>query len=275
MIIITCISDNQHPGYKLLSASCDYYGLKLKTLIHRSGWSSHRLKDVYVRMYLETLDPDEVVLFTDGYDALFVSDEEEILNNYRSFGMPVVFSTEINCYPQQALSAEYGVGKTKFQYLNSGGYIGTVSALLNLFDKFESVVSAAFSPGKDSFLWSNQFVWTKIYLHNREEICLDCSCSIFQTFVNRIDIFGNVAQDKETLFNEEISRMLDDFYIENDRLYNKITNSRPSHLHFNGLLSKSLVNSSFLNTLLPWRKPAHEAIVPPSAEVAGRYSNNE
>lgn len=254
MIVLTCISDFDHPGYNLLSSSCNYYGLRLKTLFHKSSWSSHRLKDNYVKRYLETLNPNEVILFTDGYDTMFASDEQEILNKYYSLDVPVVFSSEANCFPEESFKTEYGAGKTKFQYLNSGGYIGRVSKLLNLLDEFEFIKSTEILLEKDSYNWSNQFLWTKLYLLNRDKIALDYDCSIFQTFVNRIDIFNKDAQDRARLFLEEANNVLDDFYIEGGRLYNKLTNTKPSHLHFNGYLFKNIVNSGLLDEILPWVK---------------------
>lgn len=251
MVVLTCISDTEHLGYKLLKKSCDYYNLELKTLFHQSDWSSHRLKDSYVKTYLETLEPDEIILFTDGYDAMFVSSEKEILNKFYSFNRPVVFSAETNCYPYEGFKEQYGLGKTKFQYLNSGGYIGQASSLLKLYNKFDSIRSQK-TVEMENYRWSNQFLWTMLYLGNREEICLDYNCSIFQTFVNRIDIFPLDPSQKTGVIHKEVNRVLNDFYIENDRLYNKVTASCPIHLHFNGLLFKNILNTGILNELLPW-----------------------
>lgn len=251
MIVLTCISDTENPGYKLLLKSCEYFGLSLKTLYNEGGWKSHRLKDFHVNTYLRTLDPDEEVLFTDGYDTMFVSGEEEILKKYRSMGAPVVFSAETNCFPHAGHKLEYGIGESKFQYLNSGGYIGKVSALLNLFDKFDAMISSG-AVSTDKYRMSNQYLWTKLYLINRESILLDYHCSIFQTFVNRTDILCDAQKRTNEIYFEEINTVLDDFYIENNTLYNKVTASNPCHLHFNGVLFKNLVSTGVLNDVMPW-----------------------
>src|SRR5690606_24101257 len=101
---------------------------------------------------------------------------------YNAMGKPVTFSAETNCYPHEAHKMEYGVGETKFQYLNSGGYIGKVSSLLSLYDKLESIASSKVLLANRYHI-SNQFLWTELYLLNRKEILLDYQCSIFQTFV--------------------------------------------------------------------------------------------
>ncbi|WP_196939328.1 glycosyltransferase domain-containing protein [Sphingobacterium pedocola] len=251
MIVLTCISDMENPGYKLLLKSCDYFGLNLKTLYNEGGWKSHRLKDLHVNKYLKTLTPDEVVLFTDGYDTMFVSGEDEILKKYNAIGGSVVFSTEMNCFPHEAHKFEYGVGETKFQYLNSGGYIGTVSALLNLFDKFDTMISSGIV-SDNNYRMSNQYLWTKLYLLNRKDIRLDYHCSIFQTFVNRIDILRKPQMSN--VYLEEINTVLDDFYIEKNRLYNVVTGSTPSHLHFNGVLFKNLIKTGVLDGIIPWKE---------------------
>ncbi len=252
MIVLTCISNMEHPGYKLLLQSCDYYGLNLKTLYNKGGWNSHRLKDFHVQNYLKTLDPDEIILFTDGYDTMFVSGEEEILKKYKAFGGTVVFSAETNCFPHEAHKIEYGIGETKFQYLNSGGYIGSVASLLKLFDKLELMVSAG-DISESSYQMSNQFLWTKLYLLHRSEIRLDYHCNIFQTFVNRIDILHSHPATRNKLFFEEVNHVLEDFYIDKSRLYNEVTGSTPSHLHFNGVLFKNIIQTGLLNDIIPWK----------------------
>lgn len=252
MIVLTCINDPEHEGYKLLAESCRHYKLNLKTLVHSSGWGSHRIKDVHVRKFLSSLDPNEIVFFTDGYDTLFVAGEKEILKKYYANGKSVLFSTETNCYPHEPFKELYGTGMTKFQYLNSGGYLGPAAELLDLHIQLESMATKRDpTEEEDIYHGSNQYLWTKIYLSNKNRIGLDYQCEIFQTFVNKLSFDAGEDRDVDTLLLEEINTVLSDFYILNKRLHNSITNTTPSHLHFNGVLFKNLPRSNILKEVMP------------------------
>lgn len=59
------------------------------------------------------------------------------------------------------------------------------------------------------------------------------------------------------IYLEEINAVLDDYYIEDNKLYNKVTGSNPSHLRFNGVLFKNLISTGVLNDVMPWKEGAN------------------
>src|SRR3989304_3870108 len=106
MQVVTCVSSTDHIGYKwLLQASCEYHGLQLTTLVHRGQWTSNRLKDELLRSHVATLDDDQIILGTDGYDTMLTCPADEILGKYAAFGKPIVYSAEPNCWPWSPLAA--------------------------------------------------------------------------------------------------------------------------------------------------------------------------
>lgn len=48
--------------------------------------------------------------------------------------MPIVFSSEINCYPYVNFSYMYKEGNSAFKYLHSSGYSGRAGDLLKLYE---------------------------------------------------------------------------------------------------------------------------------------------
>ena len=86
-----------------------------------------------IRAQLGQYEPNDIVMFLDGYDTFIVETEEEILQRYFSFRSEVVFSSEKTCWPNSDMSDQFPeTGGYKF--LNSGGFIGTVSALQKIFE---------------------------------------------------------------------------------------------------------------------------------------------
>jgi GR25 family glycosyltransferase involved in LPS biosynthesis len=82
---------------------------------------------------------DDVILFTDGYDSIFVDDLNTIVDRYLEFKKEIVFSAETTCYPPnseyaRAFDEIYDGGK--YRYLNSGGYIGTVKEIKRILKDF-------------------------------------------------------------------------------------------------------------------------------------------
>ena len=84
-------------NFNLLKLSCFVNGLELVTLVANNDFRSRRIKDYLLLDYLsdESINDDEIILFTDGTDALFSANEEEILTKFLSFNKKIVFSCRI------------------------------------------------------------------------------------------------------------------------------------------------------------------------------------
>jgi hypothetical protein len=239
-----------------LKKSCFLYNLNLETIFHEGSWNSHRLKDQYIEKFLSKIHPQEIIFFTDGYDTVFVTNEKEILGKYYALDSPVVFSTEVNCYPYSTFAYLYQ-GNRKFKYLNSGGYIGKAGDILQLYKSLKNLDLRQRISADGQYHWSNQYHWTKLYLYFDTCIKLDTDCSIFQTFANDLNFKPNSAvndEERKRLIEEEISRILSDFELGNYRVFNKVTKSEPCHLHFNSIYLKNFMFSSSMESVLPWMK---------------------
>lgn len=57
--------------------------------------------------YISSNNSDEIILFTNGYDTMFLCSGEEILLKYHKTNKKVLFSAEVNCWPDSSLANNY------------------------------------------------------------------------------------------------------------------------------------------------------------------------
>lgn len=243
MKVVTAITDESNIQFQLLRISCVLNGLELVVIVVEA-MSSLRVKDELLKAYLQGVDKDELILFSDGYDAIFLAGEGEIMEKFSRFNSDLVFSAEANCWPDESLASRYpGPGAGTYKFLNSGGFIGKAGVIAAMLKK--KVRDAKKYQG------SNQYIWTRRYLHNADAMVLDTQGEIFCTLSSQEDNeylpkagsnnFHPYIEFKERWF-------VDNFEIQNGRLYNRITQTWPSHAHFNGF-SKCLLNNNIKDML--------------------------
>jgi hypothetical protein len=238
MKIITVINNQNNFGLQLLRLSCALNGLDLVILVSRqTEFASNRIKDDLLYEYLDNnTDPDEVICFSDGLDAVFMANGEEILSKFNKTGMDLLFSCESACWPDPTLESQYPVSGSPYKFLNSGGFIGKAGVIKELMkDKIDD---------PDNWKKSNQYVWTKRYFKYPHVIGLDRECNIFHTFSPEIGkeyLPEGAHYDHLPHYLAMKQWFLSNFIIRESRIFSKITNTWPCHAHFNGF-SKCLMD---------------------------------
>jgi len=242
MKVITVINDINNINFNLLRLSCILNGLELVVLVSNSKFfHTRRIKDELLYSYLldDSIEDENLMLFTDGTDALLAAGADEIISKYNSFDKKVVFSAETGCWPDASMSSRYPNEniKTPYKYLNSGGFIGTAKLLKELLEDDNDL-------DLDNYPLSNQYIWSQRYLKHRDKITLDFKCDIFCAFYNeegerflpssQNEDFSEYYRHKKAWFNAH-------FELIGNRLKNKLTKTMPCHLHFNGT-AKSLID---------------------------------
>jgi hypothetical protein len=248
MKVITVINDKNSMGFRMLRLSCLFQQLDLVALVwNDSEFESFRLKDILLKDYLEKLsDAGEVVIFSDGIDAVFMAGEEELLAKFRDSGKDLIFSTESNCYPDRTYVDRYPASaETQYKYLNSGGFIGKVGTIREMLAD-DSIDCSAFQK-------SNQYVWMMKYFKYPDRICIDTKCAIFQTFSPEYG-WQPRPGDSGPLLPEEYYRRMKEWFLENfriskGRIYSRISETWPCQAHFNGL-SKVLIDDDVIDMVM-------------------------
>ena len=233
MKVITVINDVHDRNFNLLKISCFVNGLELVTLVANNDFRSRRIKDYLLLDYLsdDSIDEDEIILFTDGTDALFSATEDEILSKYYSFNKKIVFSAELGCWPDTDMANQYpnNNSTTPYKYLNCGGFIGVPKDIKELLEDNDIDL--------DKFTGSNQYLWTQRYFKNTDKIALDTNCEIFCVFFTEIgeEYFpGEQSNDYSEYYDHKKEWFNANFTIDGNRLKNNLTQTLPCHLHFNG-----------------------------------------
>jgi GR25 family glycosyltransferase involved in LPS biosynthesis len=128
-----------------------------------------------LREYVETLPDNDVLLFTDAYDILYNDTIDVITKRYLEFKKKVVFGAEEWCWPDKKLAPKFkkikDPNKTKYQYLNSGMFMGVVSEIKEMLNDEDFAVE---NSGDDQLYYQN------VFLSGKYDIILDYEGYIFQ-----------------------------------------------------------------------------------------------
>ncbi|MFD2767402.1 glycosyltransferase domain-containing protein [Micromonospora eburnea] len=208
MKVITIATDLEHPFLRrLLVPSCDAVGLNLVVLEANKKGFRPRDKRAFLTDYLtRCAAPDELVMFTDAYDTLFLRGEEYILKAHAGFSQSVIFSAEPNSWPLGTigLALQKDLPARPYPYLNSGGFIGPAGDILALCAKYPSPPSEQFPLLKQlrthdfdtdrMYGPSDQYYWTLVHLLESDTVGLDNSAILFENFTPTVANFCELSR---------------------------------------------------------------------------------
>lgn len=254
MKVITCVTNLTQVGYKhALQASCKYYNLELITL-ESQNWKSFRDRNKVYQKYLSTLDADEIVFFTDGYDVVFVSGENEILEKYKRISPEgtILMSADRFCAPDPTKSHFFKTTSHGYNFLCAGGFMGNAGNIITTIDALFKTEQDDNSTENKHYFWCDQYMWTKALIDKKINIVLDHNCEIFQTFTSQksIENLYNFVNNEQPLSEDEdlylrssitktIEAILDEVEItDNQRVFNKSTKTYPVQIHYNTKINK-------------------------------------
>jgi hypothetical protein len=217
--VATIVTDAEHPNLVKMVQHARRHRLHIEVLMGDFrfgpgglGWGP-RLR--VFRNYLNTLPPDDVVMFVDGYDVLVDAGPADILRQFDATlkgARKVLFSAECNCWPDADMAAQYPVSDSPYKYINGGTYIATVDVMRAFMDTYLRFEWKGFDNIDD------QREYHKIYL-STDAIALDADNTIFNC------IFG---------------REVDLVRTPHKGWYNKQTKTYPLVFHGNGGAKKHL-----------------------------------
>lgn len=161
----------------------------------------------------------ELFTYTDGADT-FCQRKFDISSDH------ILYSTEKACYPHPDIAKQYRPTKSKWKYLNGGGYGGPLKLIIEFFERYELDKHANDANGQHEQMVA--------YLRAEKDgfpIKLDTKCEVFQTMA-----FADPSEF------EVIERKLQESpHDERKFLRNKLTKTIPAILHFNGLTSMDIL----------------------------------
>jgi hypothetical protein len=266
MQVVTFVTDKSHPHFRdVLVPSCR--GNRLDLVVLTPHPATMKLEGLYrywagrlgysikfrflrkykaMRRYLKTLPQDELLLFTDAYDAVMLAPPDEIIDKYRSFEKPIVFSAEKSCHPPGNVE-RFPPSSTSLRFLNSGGYMGAAGALL---DAYERIAANGYVKGR-----SDQLAWQQLYLDCPDLISLDYQATMFLCLaVGASKVAENTSDSPNESAHFVTSASLDiheRVVFEEKRAVYVETGQRPCQLHFNGK-SRRLLTHEYMRPVTVW-----------------------
>ncbi|CAH8661573.1 unnamed protein product [Schistosoma margrebowiei] len=219
-VLVLTVATEKNDALQRFLRSCNLNGFQVKVLGEGSHWRGGYVAKSTgggqkVNLLKEELtngayEPDQLILFVDSYDVVFMQNVDKLLEEYEKFKSKVIFSAEEYCWPQPSLQSLYPeVNSGEKRYLNSGGFIGPVDNLIKIINH---------APIKDDD--DDQLYYANIFLDSTlrtlYDIELDKTSRIFQNL-------NGAFNDVELHFNDETGY-----------LFNKMFSTTPIIAHGNG-----------------------------------------
>lgn len=139
--------------------------------------------------FVDGIEDHDIVLCLDAYDTLVLADEKTMIDKFLSMNAPCVVSVEIPCHPFPHLRSHFPPSPTKFQFVNSGGFIGYAGYLKHLFAEMSPIPDEA----------DDQGLLSIYYLYHPNEFKLDYQCELFLSLANVASNEIQIHEDKKTI----------------------------------------------------------------------------
>ncbi|WP_433132769.1 glycosyltransferase domain-containing protein [Micromonospora sp. CA-240977] len=276
MKIVTIASDLEQPFLqRLLIPSCSTLGLDL-VILHstRDGFRHSDKRSIITGYLAQHAEADELIVFTDAYDTLFVRGEQHITELYQTFAQPVVFSAEVGSWPLGALG--FAILDTPpthpYPFLNSGGYIGPADVLLDLLTKYPQPPNDRFEllrklrefgyDTNDRYAFSDQYYWTLVQLLEGGTVALDHTAALFENLGPPVpDVWDlQILLGHYEFYTQD--RKSASYRQERARLEQLLTSpSQAAHIHFSNPMGKAAALDLLDEGKLPdWLREVTEPI---------------
>lgn len=153
--------------------SCQRFGFSPTILGLNRDYPGNITKLYYVLEYIEQNPSVDTIFYLDSYDVIATNSMDVIMEAYGVFNTPLLFSAELNCWPDAGIKDQYPEVDSPYRYLNSGLYIGNAEMIRQVFDK---ALQMRRLDGK-----SDQELLAKVYVSGEFPIMLDHGARIFQS----------------------------------------------------------------------------------------------
>lgn len=209
-IFTIATKENHHLDRLIRSAKA--HNVNLNIFGMGETYKGHGKKRILMHRYLSQYDPNDVFMYVDAYDVIFLAGEDEMYQKYKQYyNNQLVFGAEQNLGMYRIddiyYFLKYPIKNKQFKYLNAGTVMGPIKKGLELFEFFG--------------------------LDNEEEKCDQIPLiQYFTKFPNRLTV-----DTEHHIFGVNGGRAgleTSDYQLKDHRLYSTKTNSLPTLLHVPG-----------------------------------------
>lgn len=189
---------------------------KLVKLGYGQKYQGHFMKDKLLLEYTKILDENEIIIFMDGFDTLFLGETEELLEKFKKQNSKIVLSVE-NIgrldFIHKAVFSKY-----KGKFINTGLFMGYAGELKKFLTEMYS---------KKFDLHSNQKTWSTFLNNSNYDISLDVKSELFLnhsfTTNNIFDVKNNriiLDTDESPVFIQGNGQSNMDYILKGSKFYN-------------------------------------------------------
>ena len=129
IINIVTIATHTAGYFDILKKSCINGGVNLTVLGYGEPWTGLDTKIRLLNKYLETKQPEDIIVLIDAFDVVMLGNSKELLERYKQFGKPIVLGVEAKNGWLKFAFAQLYFGTYCNNVINTGGYMGTVNHL--------------------------------------------------------------------------------------------------------------------------------------------------
>lgn len=133
----------------VLEAQTRDKNIKLEKLGMGKKYVGHFMKDLETLEYLKKTRDEDIVVFVDGFDTIFIGEPDEVLEKFNRLDCDILISTENIGYLSFIHSSVFE--RVNGNYINTGLYMGKAGKLRNFLEEMYSL---------DYSLKSNQKTWS-------------------------------------------------------------------------------------------------------------------
>lgn len=242
MQVITIATERNRHLERLL-ASARQFGIEVKILGEGKQYHNHNHKTEILLDYLSSIPAEEIVMYVDGYDCIFLRDLDYVQDTFEKYGHPLVMSTEqnFNCdaplFKKLRYYLAYSKGTKPYRFINAGNWIGRAGYT-------RSILSQVIEDGGN-----DQSVLNIFFSKHPEAIRLDYNHELFTCTAGRMGL------EKK------------DYTLVDGRLRNNLTGSFPAVFHAAG---KNFYGLAIIVSMLPFMAP-EEAVSEEAAKSYRKY----
>lgn len=178
---VVTVSNSETPGLNRYLASCRRFGIEPEILGMGEPFPAKGAKLKYVIRRLRELPDEEIVLFSDAWDVVFVRNPDGLEDVFLTFNSPCVFSAEPHF--RYLKSDKYkqwrrypaGPEAGLYRFLNSGGWVARARYMANILEEIDCSPDCA----------SDQTLFNEWYIERPGSLAVDHEQKIFASTIFR------------------------------------------------------------------------------------------